>query len=88
MLAWLSPELMRVRDWAMPSGRVSQIDSPLTHDNISSTLLGLYEVDTMLYQPMLDLFTEKSMNNRHFDVASDRSAELNGRQSTDIIVSQ
>lgn len=75
MLAWLSPELMRVRDWAMPADRVKQIDAALTHDNISSTLLGLYEVDTSLYQPTLDLFTQEFMNNEGVEVAFDRSSE-------------
>ncbi len=88
MLAWLSPELMQVRDWAMPSGRVNQIDAPLTHDNISSTLLGLYEVDTSLYQPTLDLFTQQSMNSGNVEVAFDRSAERIQPGSASVTVNQ
>ncbi len=74
MLVWLSPELMQVRHWTMPTGRVDQVDSPLTHDNISSTLLGLYDVETSLYQPTLDLLTQKLMNKEHLHVASDDSS--------------
>ena len=88
MLAWLSPELMQARDWAMPTGRVKQIDAPLTHDNISSTLLGLYEIDTALYQPSLDLFTQQLMNNGNVEVAFDRSADRSHPHSDNVTVNQ
>ena len=88
MLAWLSPELMQARDWAMPTGRVKQIDAPLTHDNISSTLLGLYEIDTALYQPSLDLFTQQLMNNGNVEVAFDRSADRSHPHSDRVTLNQ
>ncbi|VVH65274.1 hypothetical protein BSPLISOX_785 [uncultured Gammaproteobacteria bacterium] len=44
MLAWFSDER---------SGSISQ---PLSHDNISHSLLGLFKVKTEVYDKTLDLF--------------------------------
>lgn len=58
MLAWLSDELaVKTRDQSAHRG-VLQDTRTLSHDVISATLLGLFNVDTTMYQQQLDVFSK------------------------------
>jgi lipid A ethanolaminephosphotransferase len=54
MLLWLSDGYLQHNPtaWSTAQGKV---DQPLSHDNLSHTLLGMFGVQTTLYQPQLDL---------------------------------
>jgi lipid A ethanolaminephosphotransferase len=71
MLAWLSPGLVRSRAWAALPSQVTQVDLPLTHDAISATLLGLFQVHSSAYEANLDLFTNDVMATGRYSLASD-----------------
>lgn len=47
--------IMVVRETARGDRFKTKKDKPLTHDNISHTLLGLMNIDTKVYQKNLDL---------------------------------
>lgn len=55
MVAWVSPALRQMRGW--PSDCLSrQASSPLSHDNLFHSMLGLAGVDTQVKRKELDLF--------------------------------
>lgn len=55
MVMWLSPAL--AADRHIDSGCMRQrLDAPATHDNLFSSVLGLMQVDTTVYDPSQDLF--------------------------------
>ncbi len=57
MFAWISDGYSASH--GMPTNSaVVNIDTELSHDNLSHTLLGLHKVNTALYQENLDLFAE------------------------------
>ncbi|ASJ72344.1 phosphoethanolamine transferase [Granulosicoccus antarcticus] len=88
MLAWLSPELMRERNWSILPNGVTQVQLPLTHDNISTSLLGLYEISSSLYKPELNLFNDDFMGQDMNKVASDNWSDSERAQSYSPVVSQ
>ena len=55
MVAWVSPALRQMRSW--PADCLSrQAASPLSHDNLFHSMLGLAGVDTQVKRKELDLF--------------------------------
>lgn len=56
VIAWFSDNY--ISNNALPAQplEVTQIDRAITHDNLSASLLGLFDVQTSLYQSELDLF--------------------------------
>ncbi len=55
MVAWVSPALRQMRGW--PADCLSrQASSPLSHDNLFHSMLGLAGVDTQVKRTELDLF--------------------------------
>jgi lipid A ethanolaminephosphotransferase len=58
MLAWLSPGILAGRslDYARLQERTR---TPCSHDNVASTMLGMFEVQTSLYREDLDLLRPK-----------------------------
>lgn len=61
MLAWFSESLKNTKGWVANVDQVTQVDKPVSHDNISATLLGLFDVKTTLYDQSMDLFNDDSM---------------------------
>src|SRR6185503_17092515 len=58
MFAWLSPSM--IADRALDSARLQErARAPCSHDNVASTMLGLFEVKTSLYREDLDLLRSK-----------------------------
>jgi lipid A ethanolaminephosphotransferase len=55
MIVWLSPELGERRSFDIGTSLASS-EERLSHDNISHTLLGLYEVQSKWYNPNDDIF--------------------------------
>lgn len=55
MLTWLSPA-MQQRTGVQTPCLNGQAQQPLTHDNLFHSVLGLMDVQTVAYQPTLDLF--------------------------------
>lgn len=78
MLAWFSAELQRSRGWPNLPSQVRQIDDLLNHDNISASLLGLYQRQTALYKPTLDLFTTDRMSAGSLNLVSDEWSAAEG----------
>lgn len=58
MLAWLSPRIIDDRSLDVPRIR-QRARAPSSHDNVASTMLGLYEVTTSLYSEELDLLQSR-----------------------------
>lgn len=56
MLAWFSDELLLAKGEISGDQGVRQDTRELSHDVISASLLGLYDVDTRVYQSDLDVF--------------------------------
>lgn len=56
VIAWFSDQYIANKGLRAQPQQVYQIADPISHDNLSSSLLGLYKVRTELYQPNLDLF--------------------------------
>lgn len=56
MVAWFSDAMADEIGDAAGADGVRQEPRELSHDNLSSTLLGLFDVDTSLHRPALDLF--------------------------------
>ncbi len=56
MVMWFSPDAYR--NWGIdkPCMQGQQDNPELTHDNIFHSLLGLFDVQSTVYQPQLDLF--------------------------------
>lgn len=54
MVLWLSPRWMQSRGVDRQCLR-SRLDAPASHDNLFSTVLGLMQVGTRVYEPGLDL---------------------------------
>lgn len=87
MLAWFSPELQQSRGWSIQDRQVKQVDDALSHDNISASLLGLYHVNTVLYEPSLDLFSKERMSMKGMNVVSDEwSVEASSTSGSSAIV--
>jgi lipid A ethanolaminephosphotransferase len=59
MVAWLSPRLVADHSLDYPLLR-QRSAAPCSHDNVASTILGLFEVKTSLYSRDLDLFAPRS----------------------------
>ena len=55
MLTWLSPAMQR-RTGIQTGCLQGQANTPLTHDNLFHSVLGLMDVQTSAYQPAQDLF--------------------------------
>ena len=56
MLTWLSPAMqtrLGMRDGCLQKSAAT----PLTHDNLFHSMLGLLDVNTTLHQPRLDIFS-------------------------------
>ncbi|GAA4325611.1 phosphoethanolamine--lipid A transferase [Pigmentiphaga soli] len=54
MVMWLSPEAQR--DWGIDRRCLAaRGDAPFSHDNVFHTFLGLFDVQTALYRPALDM---------------------------------
>lgn len=83
MLAWFSPELQRSRGWPPMPSQVSQIDDLLNHDSISASLLGLYRLQSVLYQPSLDLFSDEKMGTDTMNLVSDDWTQRSATQSNE-----
>ena len=59
VLAWFSDQYIVNEGLPPQPQQVRQVDAPINHDNLSASLLGLYDVKTDLYQPSLDLFLKE-----------------------------
>jgi len=55
MLTWLSADMQR-RTGIRNSCLAGQAQTPLSHDNLFHSVLGLMDVNTRAYNPALDLF--------------------------------
>ncbi len=60
VIAWFSNQYIVDEGLPPQPEQVRQIDTAITHDNLSASLLGLFDVRTELYQPSLDLFLKES----------------------------
>jgi lipid A ethanolaminephosphotransferase len=56
VIAWFSDQYINNEGLPSQPQQVRQVSDSVTHDNLSASLLGLYDVQTDLYQPTLDLF--------------------------------
>ncbi len=56
MVAWLSPQFTRMGAWDTKC-LSQQTQSPRSHDNVYSTMLGLMEIETNEYNKVLDVFS-------------------------------
>lgn len=61
IIAWFSNQYLSNNDIASQAHNVRQVNTAITHDNLSASLLGLYDVHTALYQAQLDLFLRDSV---------------------------
>ena len=55
MYAWVSPEFLRLERWDTKC-MARQAQVPRSHDNVYATVLGFMEVESVEYQPALDIF--------------------------------
>lgn len=69
VLAWFSNNFLNRRNTDQNALHALS-NSPISHDNISSTLLSLFEVNTHLYDDDLDLFSHPwvTVDNSEFDI--------------------
>ena len=58
VIAWFSDGYINSKALPAQPLQVRQIDQAITHDNLSASLLGLFDVKTDLYQSELDLFKQ------------------------------
>ena len=64
LLAWFSDNFITAHHINLGYLR-SKADQPYSHDNLSHSLLNLFNVKTTLYQPKLDLFTVPIQSSMH-----------------------
>jgi lipid A ethanolaminephosphotransferase len=55
MFAWVSPQFVKLERWDTAC-MARQTKLPRSHDNVYATVLGFMEVESVEYQPALDLF--------------------------------
>lgn len=61
VIAWLSEHYSSEEKLPSTGDKPLQVDTPISHDNLSSSILGLFDVKTSLYKSQLDLFDRKGI---------------------------
>lgn len=61
VIAWLSEHYSSEEKLPSTGDTPLQVDTPISHDNLSSSILGLFDVETSLYKSQLDLFDRKGI---------------------------